>query len=191
MKRKRFGIDIDGTITRPDTFIPHLNKAFNLTLTYEDVTQYDFYPYVNVSKEKFDQWFRTNEPIFYRESLPVDDAKEVLSKWGKKADLFFISARHQGLHEITHKWFAKHKFDFHHIELIGAHNKVEAVKNHGVEIFFEDKHDNAVAIAEECNIPVILFNTPYNQEPVPNRVIRVQSWREAEKWVNHWWKNNE
>jgi uncharacterized protein len=43
-----------------------------------------------------------------------------------------------------------------------------------------------VAISEECKIPVILFNTPYNQDPVPKRVIRVNNWQEASAWVNQW-----
>ncbi len=60
-----------------------------------------------------------------------------------------------------------------------------------MDIFFEDKHDNAVMIHEECNIPVILFNTPYNQEPIPNGVIRVNNWKQAYIWVENWVKNNE
>ena len=82
---------------RPDTFIPYLNKAFQLNLAYEDVTQYDFYPYVNVSRKDLDHWFMTNEPIFYTESLPADGAKEVLNKWTSHADLYYISARHQAI----------------------------------------------------------------------------------------------
>jgi hypothetical protein len=60
-----------------------------------------------------------------------------------------------------------------------------------VEIFFEDKHDNAVMIHEECQIPVILFDTPYNQDPIPNGVIRVNNWREANKWVENWMKQEQ
>ena len=91
--KKRFGIDIDGTVTRPDTFIPFLNEAFQLNLTYEDITQYDFYPYVNISREDLDHWFTTNEPKFYKESLPADGAQEVLNKWTDLTlILYFISA---------------------------------------------------------------------------------------------------
>ena len=50
--KKRFGIDIDGTVTcRPDDLHPYLNKAFQLNLPYEDVTQYELYPFVNISRE--------------------------------------------------------------------------------------------------------------------------------------------
>jgi len=36
---------------------------------------------------------------------------------------------------------------------------------------------------EELNIPIILFDAPYNRLTLPNDVIRVQSWQEAERWV--------
>ena len=42
--KKRFGIDIDGTVTCPKTFIPYLNKSFNLKLTLEDINEYDLLP---------------------------------------------------------------------------------------------------------------------------------------------------
>lgn len=184
--KKRFGIDIDGTVTRPDTFIPFLNEAFQLNLAYEDVTQYDFYPYVNVTREELDHWFTKNETIFYTESLPAEGAKEVLTKWTHYADLYYISARHQGLLDITKNWFSAHNLHYHHLELVGSHDKVETAKKLAVDLFFEDKHDNAVAIAEECKIPVILFNTPYNQDPVPSDVIRVHTWQEAQNWVRNW-----
>ncbi len=188
--KKRFGIDIDGTVTRPDTFIPFLNEAFQLNLAYEDVTQYDFYPYVNISREDLDHWFITNEPKFYQESLPAEGAQEVLNKWTSYADLYYISARHERLFDVTKNWFTTHKLQYNHLELVGSHDKVATAKKLAVDLFLEDKHDNAVAIAEECKIPVLLFNTPYNQDPVPNQVIRVQSWQQAQDWVRNWLLEN-
>jgi uncharacterized protein len=187
--KKRFGIDIDGTVTRPDTFVPYLNRAFQLTLTYEDITEYDLLPFVTVDEAEFSKWFKKNEPIIYGESLLADGAKNVLHTWVNQAELFFISARNNELLDVTKQWFTKQELQYNHIELIGSHDKVETAKKHEVDLFLEDKHDNAVAIAEECKIPVILFNTPYNQSPVPDRVIRVNTWHEAEQWVKNWLHN--
>ncbi|RFU61875.1 hypothetical protein [Bacillus sp. V59.32b] len=188
--KKRFGIDIDGTVTRPDSMIPFLNKAFQLNLADEDITEYDLNPFINISHEAFAEWFAEHEPIIYSESQLSKGAKESLSEWVEIADLYFISARHQDLLEVTESWFHKHGILFNHIELTGSHDKVETAKKFGVDIFFEDKHDNAVAIATECNIPVILFDTPYNRLPIPEQVIRVDNWAEARKWVNRWLKEN-
>ncbi len=184
--RKRFGIDIDGTVTCPTSIIPFINKAFKMNLLYEDVNQYDLSPFVNVPADEFAKWFAENEPLIYKESPLAEGADQVLNNWKYEHELYFISARGSHLLNVTEQWFFDHGLTFDYIELIGSHDKVETVKRHNVDIFFEDKHDNAVVLHEECGIPVILFNTPYNQEPIPKGVIRVNNWKEAGIWVNNW-----
>jgi uncharacterized HAD superfamily protein len=186
----RFGIDIDGTVTSPTSIIPYINKAFGMNIFYEDINQYELTPFVNVSAEMFAKWFIENEPIIYQGSPPAQGVEKILSKWKHKHELYFISARGAHLLDVTEKWFFDKGLPFHHIELIGSHDKVETVKKYHVNLFFEDKHDNAVMIHEECRIPVILFDTPYNQEPIPKGVIRVKNWKEADIWVEHWLSSN-
>jgi len=188
--KKRFGIDIDGTVTCPSSMVPFLNEAFNLNITLDDVKQYDLMPLVSVSKQEFAEWFTNNEPKIYSQSPLAKGAKEILSKWSNDYELFFISARRNHLLDVTTNWFQKQEIDYDHVELIGSHDKVSAAKKHDVDLFFEDKHDNAVMIHEECNIPVLLFNTPYNQDPIPKGVIRVNDWFEASQWVDKWLKSN-
>ncbi|GLB58219.1 5' nucleotidase, NT5C type [Cytobacillus sp. NCCP-133] len=186
--KKRFGIDIDGTVTCPTSMIPFLNSAFNLNLTLGDIKEYDLTPLVDISEEEFATWFKENEPLIYRESPLANGAKEILTKWKHNHEIFFISARGSHLQQITEEWFLQNALDFDHIELIGTHDKVEAAKKFKVDIFFEDKHDNAVMIHQACQIPVILFDTPYNQDPIPDGVIRVRNWQEANQWVTSWLK---
>ncbi|WP_251555046.1 5' nucleotidase, NT5C type [Neobacillus muris] len=186
--KKRFGIDIDGTVTCPASMIPFINQAFELNLTYEEVNEYDLTPFVNVPEDVFAKWFLENEPLIYKGSPLAAGAKKVLNRWKQQFELFFISARGPQLLEVTEKWFQRHEVTYDHIELIGSHDKIDAAKRHHVDLFFEDKHDNAVMIHESCNIPVILFNTPYNQDPLPDGVIRVNNWDEADSWVQQWLK---
>lgn len=187
--KKRFGIDIDGTITRPDTMVPYLNKAFNMELTYEEINTYDLNPFVDVSPSEFAAWFHDSEPMIYSESLLVDGARECLEKFEQYADLYFISARRKDLIDVTETWFSTNELRYHQIDLIGSHDKIAMAKKLKIDLFFEDKHDNAVTISEECQIPVILFNTPYNLGPVPEQVIRVNHWFEARRWVENWLKD--
>ncbi|WP_071460144.1 hypothetical protein [Bacillus massilinigeriensis] len=186
MKKRRLGIDIDGTVTCPSSIIPFLNKDFELNITLQDIKEYDLLPLVSVSREEFNKWFMDNEPEIYKTSPLAIGAKYILQKWQEEHELYFISARGHHLLDVTKAWFSTHDLLFSHIELIGSHDKVETVKNFSVELFFEDKHDNAVAIHEQCGIPVILFNTPYNQDPIPEGVVRVNDWFEAKAWVDDW-----
>lgn len=186
--KKRLGIDIDGTVTCPTSMVTFINKAFNLNLLYEDVNRYELTPFVNVPEADFAKWFVESEPVIYRDSPPAKDAIQILSMWKKKHDLIFISARKPYLLDVTEEWFQRQGLSSHQIELVGSHDKVETVRKQRIDIFFEDKHDNAVMIHNECQIPVILFDTPYNQDPLPNGVIRVKDWREAYNWVENWFE---
>lgn len=186
---KIFGLDIDGTVTSPSAFIPYLNKHFQKNLTIEDITQYHLPPFLNITDEQFGNWMTKHEQEIYANVALADYFKEALKNWEGRHQMVYISARGDHLLDITEQWFKQHAIPYHHIELTGKHNKIDSVKTHSIDIFFEDKHDNACDIAEECKIPVILIDTPYNRQPVPPNVIRVQNWLEAKVWVNDWLQN--
>lgn len=183
---KRLGIDIDGTVTSPSSILPYLNKAFNLNVTLSDVKEYDLLHLVDIPRDEFAAWFFAAEPEIYSGSPLAEGAKEVLGEWKERYELYFISARASHLLELTKDWFTKNELAFHHIELIGTHDKIATAKKYNIELFLEDKHDNAVAIHEECGIPVLLFDTPYNREPVPEGVVRIATWSEANEWIKKW-----
>lgn len=186
--KPRFGIDIDGTVTTPDTLIPHINKRYNTNIVLDDIIEYDFlcaFPH-QVDRNEFSRWFKENEAHMYSVSDIAKDAQFILNKWQHDYELYYISARNEDVYHITQKWFEENDVPFHHIELIGSHDKLSAAKKYDVDVFFEDKHDNAVMLAEELKIPVLLFDTPYNRKPVPSNVVRINNWLEA----NHWIKNN-
>ncbi|MFA9559359.1 hypothetical protein ACERII_18765 [Evansella sp. AB-rgal1] len=179
MRKRRLGIDIDGTVTDPGTFIPYLNNHFNQNLTLNDLTQYELSTILNITKEDFWNWMKEHEPTIYKNAELAIDAKSILTNWKKDHELYYISARPKHVHNLTIEWFLKLQLPYDHIELLGKHHKLEAVKEHNIEVFFEDKHDNACDIAEECDIPVILLDTPYNRDPVHKLVYRAYNWKEA------------
>lgn len=184
--KKRIGLDIDGTITDPGTFVPYLNKHFNKKLTLDDIVEYDLTSVLNITEKQFWEWMGQHEGTIYERAELAVGAEQILHSWNKSHDLIYITARREHLSDITQNWFLHRSLPFDHIELVGKHDKIDAVRKHQLDIFFEDKHDNAVAIAEEFNIPVILMDTPYNRLPAPANVIRAKNWLEAKQWVDHW-----
>ncbi|AOV07865.1 5' nucleotidase, NT5C type [Sporosarcina ureilytica] len=185
MKPFRFGIDIDGTVTCPTSLLPHINKAYNLNLVLDDIKEYDLTKAFSVDEKQFYTWYKTVESEIYDTSPPQEYAKKVLDAWNNHYELFYISARGENVFNTTTNWFEREAIPYDHIELIGSHYKIEAAKKHGVHAFFEDKHDNAVDIHEELDIPVLLFDTPYNRKPIPEGVIRVTNWQEANEWIGN------
>ncbi|MDF4196976.1 hypothetical protein [Bacillus subtilis] len=181
----RLGIDIDGTITAQDTFVPYLNRSFNLSISLNDMTDYDLTKLLNITQEEFWDWMNQNEVIIYKEALLAQHAKQSLDLLKEEHKLIYITARRTHLTDITYEWFERQNIHYDHIELVGGHHKVEAVKNHNIDLFFEDHHGNAMMIAKEAGIPVILFNSPYNQLPIDSNIIRVNNWLEAVQWMNN------
>ncbi|WP_202078632.1 hypothetical protein [Caldalkalibacillus salinus] len=179
--RYRLGIDIDGTITDPATFVPYLNKAFGKALAFEDITQFELPPLYGITEEDFMAWFVENEGPIYEEAALSLYAKEALETLNQDHTLIFISARHQAHHDLTMNWFAKQQLPYDHVELLGSHNKIQRTRDHRIDLFYEDKLDNANQIAEALGIPVILFNTPYNTGTCHTLVHRVSHWKEAVK----------
>lgn len=176
---KRLGIDIDGTVTCPTALVPYLQKSFDPSLKYEDITAYDLGVVLNRSDEEMYEWFMSNQEEIYTHSPVAEGAFEMLSSLADDYELFYISARYDYLAKITEEWFARHQIPHHHIELTGSHEKIEAAERLQVDLFLEDKLDNAIDIHQALNIPVILFDTPYNQSQLPDGVYRVKSWTEA------------
>lgn len=182
MKKRKaltLGIDIDGTVTAPNCFIPHLNEAFGKNLSFEDIVQYELHPFYGVSEEEMERWFDEHCTRLYAASPPQVGAKQTLRKLADEHELIYISARTESEYETTFTWFKKHQIPYDSIHLIGTHRKIEKAREQQIELFFEDKYDNACDICEELSIPVILFDTPYNQGPLPEKVFRVQSWQEV------------
>lgn len=184
----KIGIDIDGTITVGEWIIAPLNEGLNINLKYEDLTTYDCYNFIDLPKETVDNWFRDNEAFLYKNPLIREHAIETIEQWKEENEIFLISARAMTAFDITKGWLDESKVSYNKLDLIGSHDKIAACKKYGIEIFMEDRLENAIDISRECNIPVILFDTPYNRVPLPKNVIRVFDWNEARVWVENWMK---
>ncbi|WP_078552812.1 5' nucleotidase, NT5C type [Bacillus alkalicellulosilyticus] len=189
MSKIKIGFDIDGTVTDPGTFIPYLNQHFKKNITLDQITSYDLTGLLGITSEEFFQWMKEHEGSIYEQATIASYFQEAIKAWKEKHEFIYISARGQHLYDLTLEWFSRNNIPYHHLELIGSHNKIAAITTHQLDIFFEDKHDNACEIAEACSIPVILMDTPYNRLPVPDNVYRMENWQEALFWVNNWLKN--
>lgn len=84
---------------------------------------------------------------------------------------------------MTLNWFARYQIPYHEVDLVGSHDKLAAAQRWGVDLFLEDRLENALQLSEALQIPVFLFDTPYNQARLPELVHRVTSWEEVDRKV--------
>ncbi|MFV1457451.1 5' nucleotidase, NT5C type, partial [Bacillus mycoides] len=161
-----------------------INKQFGLKLTLQDITDYNLGKFVDVPEGEFWNWFTVNEVGLYKEVVAADGAFKSLNGWSKQNEIFFISARNERFLEVSEGWLQANGFTYNGIQLVGRTPKIAAIMEKNIDIFFEDKYETAIEVHKVCGIPVILFDTPYNQGYTPSGVIRVSNWEEASEWVN-------
>ena len=64
MRKLRFGIDIDGTVTCPTSLLPHINGQFGCNLVLDDIKEYDLTKAFPVDEKTFYEWYKEAERIF-------------------------------------------------------------------------------------------------------------------------------
>jgi uncharacterized HAD superfamily protein len=178
-KSLTIGIDIDGTVTDPSSIVPLMNESFGKNLRYEDCTDYNLATVYDITEQEFLQWLDQYGERLYDVAPVHGTAGEILRQWHRKHRLIYISAREARHLDVTLRWFERYRIPFHEIDLIGSHDKLQAARKWQVDLFIEDRLENALQLSEALQIPVFLFDTPYNQGSLPKLVYRVRSWDEV------------
>lgn len=178
-KNLTIGIDIDGTVTDPGSILPFMNEAFGRNLSLADCFEYNLATVYDIPEEDFDKWLDEQGEQLYRSAILHSQADVILKQWYQSHRLVYISAREQKHLPVTYEWLKRHDIPYHTVDCIGSHDKLSSAKKWGVEVFLEDRKENAVQLAEELQIPVFLFDTPYNQGVLPKLVKRIRSWQEG------------
>ncbi|MGE7271571.1 5' nucleotidase, NT5C type [Brevibacillus panacihumi] len=175
------GIDIDGTVTSPSSIVPLMNECFGKNLRYEDCLEYNLANIYKITDEEFADWLDQYGERLYHEAPVHGNADQILRSWHQEHKLIYISAREDRHREVTLNWFSRYHIPYDEVDLIGSHDKLASARKWEVNLFLEDRLENALQLSEELEIPVFLFDTPYNQGVLPDFIHRVYTWEE----VNH------
>lgn len=177
----KIGIDIDGTITHPSSCFTYMNKYLGTSIDFDQASEYELHTYTDMNQIEFWDYMVNSghETGIYRESIPQEHVRHHLWNLRKQYDLHYVTARSELVRPVTEEWIKQHELPLDSLIMTGSHDKVQVVRDLALDLFMEDRLENAVQIAEDTSIPVILFDAPYNRKAVPNNVIRVASWNEA------------
>lgn len=186
------GIDLDEVLT--PTLSQHcefLNKKYNINLKEEDFHVYEFYSHkfkyiYGATKEKAAKDFLEfcNTSLF-KEMGPFPDAINGIQELKKLAELHVISSRQNVLRDFTEKWIEKHfpgifsNIDFGNFYSFEGEkvSKLELCKRNGIKLLIEDVASHALEVSNE--IPVVLFDKPWNQEVKEGgNIVRAKNWEE-------------
>lgn len=126
----------------------------------------------------------------HKDILPIKDAVEVVKNLKDECKLYIVTARHEEIRGETLGLVEKHfpnifedvYFTNQYSDTGVKRTKGEICREIGVEIFVDDSVHNAHNIID-VGIPVLLFDTPWNQVEVNEPIKRVFSWKEIEKHI--------
>lgn len=183
----KIGIDLDDVLADS---LPHYLRAFNrrfgLEVGLADAAWQIADRFPQVPREAADDFFSGLLEAGFFSSRPLlpgaKEAVESLARDGHR--LYIITGRAPRDEAITAAWLMQvgmlscfeavvHRSRDH----VGRH-KSGAASGLQLDLFIEDELTVALAVSE-VSIPVLLFDRPWNQGPLPANVRRVRSWGEA------------
>jgi len=191
-KSKIIGFDLDDVLLNfNDALLPYHNHHFGTSYEREHIKSFNLSVLWGCSEsEVIERVLNFYQSPEHRDASPVEGAVQAIRNLKKRHKLFIVTARHEEIKEETLGWVDKHfpkMFEAVHFTNHFYGNKKrgkgEVCVELGIEIFVDDSINNAKDITN-FGIPVLLFDTPWNQTEVNEPINRVYSWEEIEKHIN-------
>lgn len=191
---KKIGFDLDDVLLNfSDPFRDFLNKKYNMTVKREDLRSFYIEKFFGLN----DEVMRDEVANFllhedHKNALPMEGSMQVIERLSRKYILEIITAKPDTLSKDTEEWLQKFfkgmfkvvHFTNHYHEQHKKKKKSDVCVSENVNLFIDDSLDNAIDVAN-VGIPVLLYDTPWNQtEILPDLVKRVFSWEEIEKEID-------
>lgn len=177
-------VDVDDTIAQTQiTLIDYVNRTHGGSYEYEKLDRH----YREDTSPEVAEWTKhvteaIGQPKVMETIKPAPDALEgFLLLVANGISPHIVTARKEHLFETTAVWLKTHGFADHvyHVHPrgqgeTGVEFKQRIARAVGFDVAFDDTHEVCVALAEL--VPVVYMpEKPWNNDPVPDNVIRVES----------------
>jgi uncharacterized HAD superfamily protein len=192
LKKLNIGIDIDDVLA--DTcpaLLTAINLKFGSTIALAQMSSFytftDFFDGDTIFAvyNYLEETYRDDS--FQYSFAPIKDSIEVINRWAKEGHaIHYITARPGYVRDVTTRWLFDHGYlvpgatvdlfdnTLHETE---AHYKASIVEHLGLDVMIED----SLGYIEYMKLPVLLLDKPWNQGKLPERVKRMNHWRDMEK----------
>lgn len=190
MKKLNLGIDIDGTVTEANYWLPRANRFFKTKVEPKDVKQYEIHEVLGIKKGMYDEFYNLFGKLLHKEAKARTGASEVLNTLSREHSIHFVTAREEKMRDVSLEWLERHQIPVDSIVLLGSYDKVDEARKLKCDIFIEDSLQNA-AMLSEAGFPVLLMDCSYNKGALPKGIIRVNNWYQIGRIVDDISKKDE
>ena len=166
------GIDIDDTLNNLSDILLEYGKRYNEENSIKHEIQkekYDFEEAFGWNKEQENKFKEQYIGICLAQATVKTGAREYVKKLKEEGHkIFIITARTpeetvKNVQEISAEWLKRNGIMLDKLE-VGCEQKVEKCREHNIDVFIDDNTDHCKSIHESLGIPVIMFDSIYNQE---------------------------
>ncbi len=172
-------IDIDGTMTTCDYYIPFFNDFFKKDIIFEEIKDYDLKKVYGISEVEMSRFYDLVGNNMHSSATIQPHASDTILKWNKQHKVYIVTARLKENEFITLEWLKKHNLEDISLHSLGSPAKLEFSKSIGCDVFIEDHPQESVRIAE-TGIKVLLMDNPYNADVTHQNITRVKNWYEID-----------
>ncbi|MEX1300449.1 MAG: bifunctional metallophosphatase/5'-nucleotidase [Desulfotignum sp.] len=189
---KRIYVDLDDVISRTtDTYSAIIEQEFGRKVRFEDLTCFDLKVSFKLTDREYRHFFdRIHQPGMLMGFEPVPGAGEMLARWldaGHRVDI--VTGRPPLAREPSLAWLDRHRIAYTEFIMVDKYNrngddhpgvisKTQLMTSH-YDLAVEDSLETARFLAEQMNIPVLLYDRPWNARPAEHPgIIRVASWQD-------------
>ncbi|WP_099191918.1 5' nucleotidase, NT5C type [Tepidibacter mesophilus] len=183
MKKLNICIDIDGTVTDPYYFIEYFNDHFNKDLKEEDMNTCKLEDLYDTTLEEILEFYTHKGYDIHLSANPLDSSSEIIHELNKKHNLYFVTARNEGLKDVTEEWMRVNNFPKIKVYYLGGYYKVDKARELDCDLFIEDNPQNTEDLAKS-GIQVLLMDANYNKDIKLENVTRVMNWNEIENIID-------
>jgi len=186
------GIDIDDTITNSsEVFVKYAikynkEKKINYPIDTTTLDQEKAFGWNNNNKKEFASLYLKK---ILREANPHQDVVKVIRKLKDSGHkIFFITARTDeevlGVYDFTREWLLNNNIYFDKL-IVNSVDKVNICKANHINVFIDDNYETCKNVFEELNIPVLMFQTKYNEIFSDFNFECVKNWEEILYKINN------
>jgi uncharacterized HAD superfamily protein len=184
--KKVLGVDFDDVLVRTGHALAEFHNAtYGTAYARDDVTNFDLSEVWDCTPEEADRRiaeFTTTK--FHHEAQAVLGARDALQALSETYDIMIVTGRSDEWRDPTIEWLEKNFIglyrEIHFTTSPGpgrARLKSEIVREFNMVSFIDDALHFAKDVAT-LGIPVLLFDTPWNQGTTSPGITRVHSWKE-------------
>ena len=175
-----------------EKFIMFHNREYGTSLSRKDFHSYYLRGIIGITfdeeKKRFSHFLRTD---YFRSIQPILHAKETLGNLrGMGFEMEVVTSRPPEMIDSTHDWiwmhykgiFSKVHFSENHALRTGGKTKGEICHEIGADFMIEDDLKYIPDITLR-GIKVLLYDAPWNRNYQQENVVRVNSWKDIEKYL--------